>query len=160
MPRTDNTRLTMRNGDNSKMLKLNLLTLAVVAANASACGKADAPKTPLGAEAPAAGSVNGAAAPGISGPAKVALDSANLLFRAKSYDQALTQYRRSAELAPGEISPLLGIMMVADVTNDSSLARATVPRIRKLDPSYADSAPGSHARIMKAHPSAGVPPST
>lgn len=142
------------------MMKINLLSLGVLAAGAAACGKADAPKTPLDREAPAAGAVNEASASAISGPAKAALDSANLLFRAKAYEQALAQYRRSAELAPGEISPLLGIMMVADVTNDSSLARATVPRIRKLDPSYADSAPGSHARIMKAHPPVGGPPAT
>ena len=140
------------------MIKMNLLLIGALAA--AACSRSDAPKTPLGTDAPAAGSVNQAAAAGISGPAKVALDRANVLFRAKSYGQALAQYRRSAELAPGEISPLLGIMMVADVTNDSSLARATVPRIRKLDPSYADSAPGSHARIMKAHPRTVAPPRT
>ena len=141
------------------MIKMNLLLIGTLAA--AACGRSEAPKTPLGTEAPAAGSVNQeAASSGISGPAKVALDSANVLFRAKSYTQALAQYRRSAELAPGEISPLLGIMMVADVTNDSSLARATVPRIRKLDPSYADSAPGSHAKIMKAHPRTVAPPRT
>jgi hypothetical protein len=142
------------------MMKLNLSLLAVIAAAASACSKADAPKTPLAGETSAAGAVTEAAAPAISGPAKIALDSANLHFRAKSYDQALAQYRLSAEMAPGQISPLLGIMMVADVTNDSSLARATVPRIRKLDPSYADSAPGSHARIMKAHPRREAPPRT
>ena len=142
------------------MMRINLRSLGILAAIASACGKSDAPKTPLGGEAPTAGAVTETAAPGISGPAKVALDSANVLFRAKSYTQALAQYRRSAELAPGEISPLLGIMMVADVTNDSSLARATVPRIRELDPSYADSAPGSHAKIMKAHPRTVAPPRT
>ena len=138
---------------------MNLLSLGLVAAIASGCGKSDAPKTPLAGEAQTSAG-NQAAAPGISGNAKVALDSGNVLFRGKSYAEALAQYRRSAELAPGEISPLLGIMMVADVTNDSSLARATVPRIRKLDPSYADSAPGSHARIMKAHPRTAVPPRT
>jgi hypothetical protein len=138
---------------------MNLMSLGLVAAIASACGNSDAPKTPLAGEAPTSAG-NQASAPGISGNAKVALDSANVLFRAKSYTEALAQYRRSAELAPGEISPLLGIMMVADVTNDSSLARATVPRIRKLDPSYADSAPGSHARIMKAHPPTAIPPRT
>lgn len=142
------------------MMRMNLLSFGVLVAASSACGKSDAPKTPLGGEAPAGGAFNEATAPAISGPAKVALDSGNLLFRAKAYNQALAQYRRSAELAPSEISPLLGIMMVADVTNDSSLARATVPRIRKLDPSYSDSAPGSHAKIMKAHPRSGPPPTT
>ncbi len=46
----------------------------------------------------------------------MALDSGNMLFRAKAYDRALVQYRRSARLAPTELAPLLGILMVAEAT--------------------------------------------
>ena len=88
--------------------------------------------------------------------AKVALDSANMLFRAKDYTAALVQYRRSAELAPNEIAPLLGIMMVADITQDAKLAAETRPRIRKLSPAVADSSPAmSHSKIIDAHPPTG-----
>jgi hypothetical protein len=90
---------------------------------------------------------------GIHGEAKVALDSGNLLFRGKNYDGALKLYSRAADLAPAELAPLLGIMMVSDITNDSNLGKTTLARIRKLDPGYADStAMMSHAKIMKAHP--------
>ena len=114
----------------------------------SACKGSDAPKTPLGV--PPAGS-NGAV-PSIGGEARVALDSANTLFRLKSYDAALSQYNRAAELAPTELAPLLGVMMVANITNNSKLADETRPRIRKLDPAYSDSAAESHSKIIKSHP--------
>ena len=125
------------------------------------CGKSDAPKIPLGA-APVttAAPVN----PPMSGPtgeARVALDSGNALFRAKAYDQALVQYKRSAELAPNEAAPLLGMMMVADVTKDSKLAEATLLRIRKLIPALADSSLiVPHSKMIQAHPTLGKPPST
>lgn len=116
-----------------------------------ACKGSDAPKTPLGAP-PAGGDATGGTAPAISGEARVALDSANALFRARSYDAALAEYNRAARLVPTELAPLLGVMMVADVTNNTKLAEETRPRIRKLDPSYPDSAADSHARIIRSHP--------
>ena len=118
-----------------------------------ACKDSDAPKTPLGAP-PAGGAAAGGTAPAITGEARVALDSANALFRAKSYDAALAQYNRAAELAPTELAPLLGVMMVADITSDAKLAEETRPRIRKLDPTYSDSAAESHSKIIKSHPPA------
>lgn len=123
-----------------------------------ACKGDESPKTPLGAQI---GADQSLVSP-IGGAAKVALDSGNLLFRAKAYDLALEQYRRSADLAPSEIAPLLGIMMVADVTKDSKLAEATRPRIRKLSPAVADSSPAmSHSKIIEGHPPVtGTPPST
>lgn len=122
-----------------------------------ACGGSDAPKTPLGAAG--AGASDQATGPVIQGEAKVALDSGNILFRAKAYDKALAQYNRSAELAPAEIAPLLGILMVADVTKNSKLADATIPRIRKLDPALADSSVVTpHARIIEGHPRTGAAP--
>ena len=81
----------------------------------------------------------------------MALDSANLLFRAKAYDRALAEYRRSARLAPSELAPLLGILMVADVTKNKTLADSTMPRIRELNPAAVDTAM-SHAELLKAHP--------
>ena len=116
-----------------------------------ACKDSDAPKTPLGAP-PAGGEVAGGSAPAITGEARVALDSANVLFRAKSYDAALALYNRAAELAPAELAPLLGVMMVADITSNAKLAEETRPRIRKLDPTYPDSAAASHSKIIKSHP--------
>lgn len=121
------------------------------------CGGSDAPKTPLGATPPAAATP--ASSPGLTGEAKIAIDSGNILFRLKAYDKALAQYSRSAELAPAEVAPLLGILMVADITKNSKLASETLPRIRKLDPTMADSsAVSSHSKVMQAHPRGVAPP--
>ena len=87
------------------------------------CGGSEAPKIPLGH--PDVGEIgrSEAEAPGaMGGEAKTALDSANMLFRAKDYGRALAQYRRSAGLAPTELAPLLGILMVTDVTKNARLA--------------------------------------
>ena len=93
----------------------------------------------------------GAATEGVmSGEAKMALDSANVLFRAKAYDKALAQYRHSAELAPAESAPLLGILMVADVTKNTKLADSTLARMRALNPTAADSSM-SQAEILDIH---------
>lgn len=121
-----------------------------------ACGGTDAPKTPLGGASSTAVAAN-EAVPAITGEAKLALDSGNRLFRAKAYDNALAQYRRSAGLAPTELAPLLGIMMVADVTKDSKLIEATLPRIRKLNPALAESsAVMSHSKMIEVHPRTGT----
>ena len=116
-----------------------------------ACKDSEAPKTPLGAPPPGSAAMGGTV-PAISGDARVALDSANVLFRAKNYEAALAEYNRAATLAPTELAPLLGVMMVADITNNAKLADETRPRIKKLDPTYADSAAESHSKIIRAHP--------
>lgn len=113
----------------------------------------EAPKIPL--DQASRGSV-GTSGPetqgGIGGEAKAALDSGNVLFRAKAYDRALAQYRLSARLAPTELAPLLGILMVADVTKNAKLADATLSRLRELNPAAADSsAARSHAEILDFH---------
>jgi len=88
----------------------------------------------------------------MGGEAKTALDSANMLFRAKDYGRALAQYRRSAGLAPTELAPLLGILMVTDVTKNARLADSTLARIRELNPAAADSSAAmSHAEMLEAH---------
>ena len=118
-----------------------------------ACSGSDAPKVPLGTATTATAPMNESASHGLAGQARVALDSANQLFRARAYDMALAQYRRSADLAPGEVAPLLGILMVADVTKNSGLANETLPRLRKLDPTMADSSLVTpHSKIIKKHP--------
>jgi Flp pilus assembly protein TadD len=96
---------------------------------------------------------SGAATPGaIGGEAKTALDSGNILFRAKAYDRALVQYRRTAQLAPNEAAPLLGILMVADVTKNAKLADSTLARLRALNPAAADSSAAmSQAEILAIH---------
>ena len=142
----------------SLMRALRLYSFAAVI-GILACGGTDAPKTPLG-ERSSSGVTADEATPAITGAARLALDSGNMLFRAKAYDRALLQYRRSAQLAPDELAPLLGIMMVADVTKDSKLSEETMPRIRRLDPALADSsARMPHSKIMQGHPRTGaVPP--
>jgi hypothetical protein len=124
------------------------LTL-VAAAVLLGCDRGDneAPRVPLGE---ATGQSQGG--PTMTGEAKVALDSANILFRAKAYDLALAQYRRSAELAPTEVTPLLGVLMVAEATNDSSLAATTMARVRELNPSAADTAGvPEHSEMIDLH---------
>lgn len=135
-----------------------VLRSAVILTTA-ACGKSDAPKTPLGAARTGIVGANEPAAQAMIGEAKRALDSGNTLFRAKAYDKALAEYRRSAELAPNEIAPLLGILMVADVTKDSKLGDATLPLVRKLNPAIADSSAFTqHSRVIEAHPRTTAPP--
>jgi hypothetical protein len=140
----------------------SVLRFCIVAGVAaiSGCKGSDAPKVPLGSAPPPTAGANQPVAP-VSGEARVALDSGNILFRAKAYDLALAQYSRSADLAPTEVAPLLGILMVADITKNTKLAAATLPRIRKLDPTMADSSTvSSHSKLMQSHPKVGSPPST
>jgi hypothetical protein len=117
------------------------------------CGGSEAPRIPLDQANPGSIGTSGAATPGpLAGEAKTALDSGNVLFRAKAYDRALVQYRRSARLAPTQLAPLLGILMVTDVTKNAKLADSTLSRIRELNPAAADSAAAmSHAEILDAH---------
>lgn len=121
----------------------------------------EAPKTPLGQAQPGSMGASSAATPGAMGDeAKTALDSGNILYRAKAYDRALVQYRRAAQLAPTEPAPLLGILMVADVTKNAKLADSTLARMRALNPAAADSSAAmSQAEILKIHSGAkNAPP--
>ena len=132
------------------MKVISILTAAAVVVSTVGCNDSEAPKRPLGAALPDTTSAQRS----IAGDARVALDSANLLFRGKSYDAALALYNRAAALAPAELAPLLGIMMVAEATGNVSLANETRQRVKKVDPSYADSTLESHSKIMRAHPRA------
>jgi hypothetical protein len=119
----------------------------------SACSGSEAPKIPLGQTNPGSIARSEATTLGAMGrDAKTALDSGNILFRAKAYDRALAQYRHSAQLAPTELAPLLGILMVTDVTKNAKLADSTLSRMRELNPAAADSSAAmSHAEMLDAH---------
>lgn len=101
-------------------------------------------------ETPDAGSTSSAPSR-LTGEAKVALDSGNVLFRAKAYDLALAQYRRSAQLAPGDATPVFGVLMVGEATGNSRLADSARARIRELNPSLADSTAKGHAEMIDRH---------
>jgi Flp pilus assembly protein TadD len=90
--------------------------------------------------------------------AKTALDSGNILYRAKAYDLALAQYRRSAQLSPTEAAPLLGMLMVADVTKNAKLADSTLARVRALNPAADSSSAMSQAEIRAIHSGMGKAP--
>jgi hypothetical protein len=125
--------------------------LAVMSAFGCDAGK-DAPKIPL--NQPAAGEAQTSGA--LVGEAKAALDSGNILFRARAYDRALERYRRSSQLAPSELAPLLGILMVADVTKDTELRKKTMPLVRALNPAAQDTAAAvSHGEMFRSHPPIG-----
>lgn len=96
--------------------------------------------------------------PRITGEAKVALDSGNVLFRAKAYDLALAQYRRSAQLIPNDPTPIFGILMVGQATNNTRLTDSARARIRELNPSLADSTATGHEQIIDRHSAISTTP--
>jgi hypothetical protein len=89
------------------------------------CAKDDPPKVDLAAKA----ATDSAASPA----AARALDSANVLFRAKAYDAALAQYREAATASPRQTTPLFGIYMVAKTTRNARLADSAMAEIRLRD---------------------------
>ena len=93
--------------------------------------------------------------PSITGEAKVALDSGNALYTAKSYALALAQYRRAAALAPEAEAPLFGILMVANVTKDARLTDSVTKALRALNDST------TAAEVVDVHSGIGTaaPPS-
>lgn len=138
----------------TNLSRRGLCLAAAMAVAVAACGgDRDAPKIPLDRRTNASVGSNAAETRvGISGEAKIALDSGNTLFRAKAYDRALAQYRRSAQLAPTELAPLFGILMVTDVTKDVKLADSTRSLMRELNPALTDSSVAvSHAEIVGVH---------
>lgn len=93
--------------------------------------------------------------PSITGDAKIALDSGNTLYTAKSYALALEQYRRAAALAPQAEAPVFGMLMVAGVTNNAALTDSATNRLRALNASAggdstADELVDIHARLRTA----------
>jgi hypothetical protein len=132
----------------SAVIRPTLAMLTVMLLLGCNRGDSEAPRVPLGQAA----ADEDRGGPTITGEAKVALDSANILFRARAYDLALAEYRRSAQLAPMDVTPLLGVLMVAEATNDSALAERTMERVRELNPAAADiSAVPAHSDMMDLH---------
>lgn len=113
------------------MLKANgfatralLLASCVVAAACGANGT-DSPKQPLGSAA--AAPVSDAPAPdqlpaGMTPLSVAHLDSGNVAFRARQYDQAMVYYRKAVADVPDHAAPWYGIFMVAQATKNSALA--------------------------------------
>jgi hypothetical protein len=97
-------------------------------------GKDEAPMIPLD-QAQSPGLSPHGTVPSITGEAKVALDSGNTLYSAKSYALALAQYRRAAGLAPEAEAPLFGMLMVASATNDARLTDSATKLLRALNDS-------------------------
>lgn len=137
-----------------KNLSVSRLGFCFAAVTIWGCGgKSEAPKIPLSQAQSGTTSASDSAGAGAMPPgAQMALDSGNMLYRAKAYDQALAQYRRSAELAPTESAPLVGIFMVADVTKNKKLADSTLARMNALNPDAAATAAGmSQDEIRDIH---------
>jgi hypothetical protein len=115
-------------------------------------GKEEPPMIPLD-QAQAPGLSPHGTVPSITGEAKVALDSGNTLYSAKSYALALAQYRRAAALAPEAEAPLFGMLMVASATNDARLTDSATKLLRALndsagaDSTTADELVDIHSRI-------------
>jgi hypothetical protein len=117
-------------------------------------GKEEAPMIPLD-QATATGVSPHGTVPSITGDAKIALDSGNTLYTAKSYALALAQYRRAASLAPTAEAPLFGMLMVASVTNDAALTDSATRMLRALsdsagDTTTADELVDIHSRLRTA----------
>jgi hypothetical protein len=130
---------------------------ALLAAAACSSGADETPRLPLGH--PELGTGSGAvrpAAPTIVGEAKVALDSGNVLYRARAYDLALAQYRRAAGLAPAEEAPLFGMLMIATATNDMQLADSATALIKALNRTEAGTT-GAGAKLLDVHSGAANP---
>jgi hypothetical protein len=114
-------------------------------------GKEEAPMIPLDQPAATGVSPHGTV-PTITGEAKVALDSGNKLYTAKSYALALEQYRRAAALAPSAEAPLFGMLMVAGVTNNAALTDSATKLLGALndadnDSTTADELVDIHSRL-------------
>lgn len=101
------------------------LCVALGAAFATGCGAngSDAAKRPLNASTSTPnGAANDQLPPGLNAIAAARLDSGNVAFRARQYDQALRFYRAAAGDVPEHPAPWYGIYMVANATKNKALA--------------------------------------
>ncbi len=136
-----------------KVSRLGFFFAAAVTIWGCSGSSREAPKIPLNQAQSGGMDTSSAATPGPMGEeARISLDSGNILYRAKAYDRALVQYQHSARLAPTESAPLVGILMVADVTKNAKLADSTLARMRALNPHVADSSAAmTQAEILDIH---------
>jgi hypothetical protein len=135
----------------SNTMFARLTVVALAAALAVGCNKEEPAMVPLGQAASPGLSPHGTT-PSITGEAKVALDSGNKLYSAKSYRLALAQYRRAAALAPEAEAPLFGILMVANATQDARLTDSATAALRALNDST------SAEEVVDVHSRIGTPP--
>ena len=127
------------------------LAVVALAATASACGRDEGERVPLGAARAATGEMSGT----LSGAARAALDEGNAAFRARRYPDALAAYRRAAQQSPQDVAPLWGIQMAARALGDSALADSAVRRMGELSPGT----PAATGRDPHAAPgSSSLPP--
>ncbi len=108
--------------------------------------------TPAAAPTNSATAANPGVAPMIPEAERVALDSANLHFRAKDYPAALAAYRRAAEAAPNDVAPWFGIHMVATATNNKALVDSALVAMRARGGAPDQSSPSD---LEAAHKAAG-----
>jgi hypothetical protein len=114
-----------------------LLLSCVVAIAACGANGTDSPKQPLNAATDGSTGMNGATSgppvdqlpPGMTPLAAAHLDSANVAFRARQYDQAMGFYRKAALDVPEHAAPWYGIYMVAQATKNTALADSATSAI-------------------------------
>ena len=111
-------------------MRHEVLVRALLAIVTVACTTRDEPpKVPLGRAADSARAEQQAHA--LLGPAaKAALDSGNVLFRKKNYQEALAQSRAASALAPQHAAPVFGIYMVARATHNKAMADSALAQNR------------------------------
>lgn len=89
---------------------------------AAACSSPDVPKTPLGGSSSLMRGASDPLPPGLNASAAARLDSGNVAFRLKQYDQAMHYYRAAATDVPDHPAPWYGIYMVAEAQGNRALA--------------------------------------
>ncbi|MEQ1691854.1 MAG: tetratricopeptide repeat protein [Gemmatimonas sp.] len=107
---------------------------AAVVVLSSACSGPDVPKTPLGAANAGGSFVPGATdqlPPGLNASAAARLDSGNIAFRLKQYDQAMKYYEAAAKDVPDHAAPWYGIYMVGQATGNTALADSATRAVAK-----------------------------
>ena len=100
-------------------------SVALLVVVISACGGKEAPKTPLGAATDGGSFVPGATdqlPPGVNASAAARLDSGNIAFRLKQYDQAMKFYEGAAKDVPDHAAQWYDIYMVAQAMGNKPLA--------------------------------------
>jgi hypothetical protein len=133
-----------------------------VATIASACSAPDVPKVPLGStpvsnDALASGATN-QLPPGLTASAAARLDSGNIAFRVKQYDQAMRYYEAAARDVPEHAAPWYGIYMVGQATGNAALADSATRAVAKrtgggdlLDTGLVKTHGGSGSPVAKPH---------
>ncbi|MCU0648880.1 MAG: hypothetical protein MUF00_12840 [Gemmatimonadaceae bacterium] len=129
----------------------HVLTGAVVACTLTACSAESVPpeknKQPLATPATASGPV-------LPATGAAHLDSGNVAFRAKAYDDALRHYRAAADAAPDHAAPWYGVFMVGEATKNKALADSATAMVaqRSGGGGLSDTA------MAKAHSGTGAMP--